>query len=532
MKDPNDYQIWEKYALDSMKVSSPIFSGIAALLLALGVASKTNPTIGIGVAVTGLSVSYSRSMKVGKQHDFMLEHQSYCLSLDETLLKEYIRCYGEEHTKAEIQSAIEMGVSVSIACQEFSDGDWDKRVKRIAPALISPQANSTQNPSQPGASVRDIPLSIQTQNVTEYIPQSKREWSIDDMVSEVDNRLILGLKGSGKSVLVGKMLEIVRSKFPGKRIFVIDPKADPNERDIYRFANEVHSGNIGEMNPAEGLKFIKDGFDKYMKHPEPGLLILDEAIMIGGCMSDNKSNYLESKLRYVVAGGDSRGLNCWLISQSPMLTDLGLKTGVSSQLNLTIITTKNSLPNIKAWSGGSLMNGVIVEDALPAIDTCLIPKGRAILAGGFWYPMPIIETTWNRDDRTMNPVSNPLNPPEPVGIASNSLNPVSNVNPISNPISNPVEPNLEPNDREILERAFKLGSVEPSLDNALLEFFSCAKNLVPKSVRELRKIRSIASTGASPEQVKERLDYLTANGRLIQKEKGWILPEWNIEDLN
>jgi hypothetical protein len=74
-------------------------------------------------------------MKVGKQHDFILEHQSYCLSLDETLLREYIRCYGEEHTKAEIQSAIEMGISVSIACQEFNDGNWDKRVKRIAPEI-------------------------------------------------------------------------------------------------------------------------------------------------------------------------------------------------------------------------------------------------------------------------------------------------------------------------------------------------------------------------------------------------------------
>jgi hypothetical protein len=46
MKDSNDYQVWEKYALDSLKVSSPIFSGIAALLLALAVASKTNPLSG------------------------------------------------------------------------------------------------------------------------------------------------------------------------------------------------------------------------------------------------------------------------------------------------------------------------------------------------------------------------------------------------------------------------------------------------------------------------------------------------------
>jgi hypothetical protein len=475
-------------------------------------------------------MAISRSSRSAKQYDSIRKYGCYSISLDETLLAEYIRANGLEHTKAEIIWAQEQDLLISEACENLIDGTTEAMPKRLPPNLISVQ----NIPAQVPAAI--VPLSPQVvtiqPNITEYIPQSKREWSIEDMVSEIDNRLILGLKGSGKSVLVGKMLEIVRSKFPDKRIFVIDPKSDPLERDIYRFADEVHSGNIGEMTPIEGLKFIKDGFDKYIKHSTPGLLILDEAIMIGGCMTDNKSNYLESKLRYLVAGGDSRGLNCWLISQSPMLTDLGLKTGVSSQLNLTIITTKHSLPNIKAWSGGSLMNGVVVEDALPAIDACLIPKGRAILAGGTWYPMPVIETTWNRDDRTMNPVSNTVNPLEPIGITSNPVNPVSN----QNPVLNLTEPNLEPSDRDILERAFNLEptepELEPTLDIALLEFFSSAKNLVPKSVREIRKIRSIASIGASPEEVKERLDYLTANGQLVQKDKGWILPSWSVEDLN
>jgi hypothetical protein len=511
MKDPNDYKIWEKYALDSLKVSSPIFSGIAALLLALGVASKTNPTIGIGVAVTGLSLSYTRSMKVGKQHDFMLENQSYCLSLDETLLREYILCYGSEHTKAEIQSAIEMGINVSIACQEFVDGDWDKRVKRI-PAVLR-QATAIND-----ATYREV-THIAAEgnlapNITQYIPQSQREWSIDMMLPEVDNRLILGLKGSGKSVLVGKMLEIVRSKFPHKRIFVIDPKADPNEIEIYCHADEIHRGNIGEMSQDEGLKFIKDGFDKYIKHPEPGLLILDEAIMIGGCMSDNKSNYLESKLRYIVAGGDSRGLNCWLVSQSPMLTDLGLKTGVSSQLNLTIITTKHSLPNIKTWSSGSLMNGVVVEDAIPAIDACLIPKGRAILAGGTWYPMPVIEVNWNRDLRQMNPTDSPK--------ADAKAEPTADA-------------------RQMLENLYKLEAPTAAataeiralvIDNALVGFFQGARNLTPKAVRDCLKANRISNTKATSEEILDRLEYLAANGILVKTDEGYILPSWGNEDLN
>jgi hypothetical protein len=516
---------WEKTSLDSVPDTHPVLPLIASLLLGVAVLAGTSSApAGLCSAGLGVSMAISRSTRSAKQYDSIRKYGCYSISLDETLLAEYIRANGLEHTKAEIVWAQEQDLLISEACENLIDGTTEAMPQRLPPQVPIKSTLSPVSPindtihHQPSQSP---PISqISPTNVTEYVPQSKQEWSIEDMVSEIDNRLILGLKGSGKSVLVGKMLEIVRSKFPSKRIFVIDPKADPNERDIYRFADEVHSGNIGEMTPTEGLKFIKDGFDEYIKHPEPGLLILDEAIMIGGCMTDNKSNYLESKLRYVVAGGDSRGLNCWLVSQSPMLTDLGLKTGVSSQLNLTIITTKHSLPNIKAWSGGSLMNGVVVEDALPAIDACLIPKGRAILSGGTWHPMPVIETTWNRDLRQMNPTDSPKAEPTAV----------------------PTAPKADA--RQMLENLYKLedttasATAEPTagiseaLELALVDFFQGARNLTPKAVRDCRKANRIASLKATNEEILSCLESLTANGTLTKTNEGYILPSWNVEDFN
>jgi hypothetical protein len=475
-------------------------------------------------------------MRSAKQYDSIRKYGCYSISLDETLLAEYIRANGLEHTKAEIVWAQEQDLLISEACENLIDGTTEAMPKRLPPQVpikstVSPVSPINDIiPPQPSQSA--IISQISPTNVTEYIPQSKREWSIDEMVSEIDNRLILGLKGSGKSVLVGKMLEIVRSKFPDKRIFVIDPKSDPLERDIYRFADEVHSGNIGEMTPIEGLKFIKDGFDKYIKHSTPGLLILDEAIMIGGCMTDNKSNYLESKLRYLVAGGDSRGLNCWLISQSPMLTDLGLKTGVSSQLNLTIITTKHSLPNIKAWSGGSLMNGVVVEDALPAIDACLIPKGRAILSGGTWHPMPVIETTWNRDDRAMNPTASVVLTPDSLADASATVadSPIRGTDAADAPADT-----VSMQNRIVSELNRDVsGTSSDGVDSAsaINNFFDAVKNRKPKTLREIAASSRIKSTGASIEDIQRKLDYFVAEGFLISTEKGYISTDWELDDLN
>lgn len=543
--------VWEKTSLDSVADTHPVLPLIASLLLGIGVLASTSSLPAASCsALMGCSMSISRAMRSAKQYDSIRKYGCYSISLDETLLAEYIRVNGMGHTKAEIIWAQESGLMVSEACENLIDGTTDAIPKRLSPEEIMDDNSTLSRPIAQQLPVELFPstsLSVSTfptANISTHIPQSQKGWEIADMVSDIDNRLILGLKGSGKTVLVGKMLELVRQKFPDKRIFVIDPKADQNERDIYRFADDVYSGNIGEMTKEEGLQFIQEGFKRYINHDQPGLLIVDEAIMIGGCMSDNKSNFLESKLRYVVAGGDSRGLNCWLISQSPMLADLGLKTGVSSQLNLTIIATKSSLPNIKAWSNGSLMAGVVVEDALPAIANCLIPKGRAVLSGGFWYPMPVIETMWNRDERVMNPVVNPhpidpnpseptIIPPEPIDIPLNPLEPnYYDTEPIVcdrvslNPIENPEEPS-KPSDKGMLERMFMMESFdEPTIDNILITYFYSAKNHVPKTVRELRKIRSIAGTGASPELVKQRLDKLTEDGKLIQKDKGWVLPGW------
>jgi hypothetical protein len=225
-----------------------------------------------------------------------------------------------------------------------------------------------------------------------------------------------------------------------------------------------------------------------------------------------------------------------------------------------MIVRQKNISLVKGWVKYDLTKMIKFEDAVSNCEDS--PVKRAVYYRDSWYPMPVMENYSGYDRETnnwiqgtnpnpieptkvepqdspsnpvnphLNPSLNPVNPPEPIDTALNPVNPRLNLNPILNPL----EPISEPSEREMLERVYNLEPIsepsEPNLDDLLVNVFLSAKNLVPKTVREIRKIRSIANTGASPEQVKERLDYLTLKGELIQMGKGWVLPAWGIEDLN
>jgi hypothetical protein len=385
--------------------------------------------------------------------------------------------------------------------------------------VIKPEQGSNQSQPtnlNPFASPQNVARTV-ADRATIYVPESKKPWSIETMVSEIDNRLILGLKGSGKTVVVSEMIRIVRSRYPDKRVFAIDPKADPKEVDLYSLATEVHRGNIGEMTPAEALKFIEEGYEKYINHPEPGLLIIDECIMVGGTMTDNKSSYLESKLRYIVAGGDSRNLNVWLIAQSPMLKDLGLTTGVATQLNKTIIATAESLPNIRAWGNGVLMTGIVIDDALIAIKVSPIPKGRAIYNCG-WHPMPIITTQFNRDERRVNPSDVPthdLKTPQNIDPA-HDLSDARRRNAGFDAV-----PTHDPTDSDARSDV---------LTEAILAYFAALPTHEPRPIEMIRGSRRMTNIKAGTVEIQAILDKLLQSMDLILTDGGYLSRLWQSED--
>lgn len=525
---------WTSIAMDACDGGHPVLPLIVSCLLGLGTLYFSRLIVP-SICVTGFASTQvlTKSRKQGAQFDAVTSGELSSIPLNAMQLRRYIADVGVDEVMVEINMAIEMDLLISDACQELLDKSGDAAVVSQSQSVDVNVAEHPQSVErtviQPqNSGLAKHPRSVATvisggnpRSAEVYIPESQKPWSLEDMVTETDNRLILGLKGSGKTVVVSKMIEIVRARFPDKRVFAIDPKADPNELDLYNLATEVHRGNIGEMSPADALKFIEDGYNLYINHPEPGLLIIDECIMVGGAMTDNKSNYLESKLRYIVAGGDSRGLNVWLIAQSPMLTDLGLKTGVATQLNKTIVATAESLPNIRVWGkNGSLMAGVDIEAAIPCIKASPIPKGRAIYYCG-WHPMPIIETQYNRDERRVNAVAlaeeNSENGQNAGVNAAAAPTQWVSATATATSVNADVPPPPPALTRE-------------SLTALVLEYFAAADKLTPKSIKNIRDGSRVRDSKATVEQVAAVLGDLLQSKDLTLTDGGYVSPLWQSED--
>jgi hypothetical protein len=504
-------EYWKEVSLDGNDPCHPILPMIASLLLGVGVLSQTSSLPAAGcISALGIKLSMERAYKAAKQFDSIWEDEFLSVSLNQDQLAEYISDYGLEFTLAELRQAKAKQILLSEAAEKLlKEGSIEIIEKMPVPtgAIIAPvqQANHS--------------------NQTIYLPTSQRTWTLDQLVTETDNRLILGLKGSGKTVVVSEMIKLVRSKFPTKRVFVIDPKADPNEIDLYSFASEVYRGNIGEMSPTDALEFIEEGYERYINHSEPGLLVIDECIMVGGAMSDNRSNYLESKLRYIIAGGDSRNLNVWLIAQSPMLKDLGLTTGVASQLNKTIIATIESLPNIRAWGNGVLMKGVEVDDAIPCIKSSPIPKGRAIYCGG-WYSMPLIETKYNRDERKLNAALSQQETPQDCRVDGENSENAANSDVSTH--SNATHSNAKHDQNLYTPTTAVNAQATLEIDDLILDYFAAVKLPQPKSLRDIKYSSRVRSSDASDLAIQSALDRLVLSGSLIECGGLWSFPDWTL----
>lgn len=171
---------WEKTSLDSVPDTHPVLPLIASLLLGVAVLAGTSSAPAAACSAgLGVSMAISRSTRSAKQYDSIRKYGCYSISLDETLLAEYIRANGLEHTKAEIIWAQEQDLLISEACENLIDGTTEAMPQRLPPQVPGLPKSAPIVPPSAHTVPTQVPTTDTNPNVTKYIPQSKREWSIE-----------------------------------------------------------------------------------------------------------------------------------------------------------------------------------------------------------------------------------------------------------------------------------------------------------------------------------------------------------------
>jgi hypothetical protein len=147
---------------------------------------------------------------------------------------------------------------------------------------------------------------------------------------DLRSAIIVGQPRSGKGFAVAHALRHAKVHHPALGIWVIDPKADPQEQAYWDCCDRVLAQPLSAFptgaEVGEWMRQVDAFIEAFKAAPGPKLLILDEAL---GVKEVTKKWFkgLMAGFNYLCSTGASRGCYGWLLSQTPNADDFGISGG-------------------------------------------------------------------------------------------------------------------------------------------------------------------------------------------------------------
>ncbi|WP_238360570.1 hypothetical protein [Iningainema tapete] len=385
-KDPEE---WSKIAFRKTTDDGLQFKIIGGLVVAGMAAAAVNPVTGLLVAVWTVWNSFSKVKEIGRSQAAIRDYGCVAHMLDDNEFRDYVRQVraeqGEEALQEELRFAVENGLEISDTALDYLEINQSKNMKTDSYTL--------QNNIY-------VPKTL-TQSSDHKVDNSIN--IIDCITNRIGNLILIGTPGSGKGMLLANAIRAAKSKHPDLKIFVIDPKADPQESGYFDGAADVVKRFPCERaHPEDVADWLEKCFNEYYEYHavhKRVLLILDEGTLAGSKAKEAKSSVVKNTVLSLASAGDSQGKNIWITSLSPFIGDLGINLNASSQL--TAIAILKDVGVLKQWSRASVIEKAEAPQLQALIDES--PCQRAVYYGGTgkWYAMPTLHnySAFDRDNR-------------------------------------------------------------------------------------------------------------------------------------
>jgi hypothetical protein len=379
-KDPEEWSSIAYQRVGQNNLQAHVFGGFA---LAATVAVMSTPITGALVAAYVLWTAVEKGRSQARNFD-AVDKGAIAHVLDDSEFRAYARQIGDKKLQEELSYAVAEGYSISDTATDYLESTNPEVLNETPRNVFAP----TQSTDSSTFSV-DNSINI-----------------VEQLTNRVGNALIIGTPGSGKGMLLANCIRAAKTKHPDLKVFVIDPKADPDEQGYWEGAADVLKSYACERaEPGMVVTFLEKSFKEYYEYWEMHkrvLLILDEGTLIGSKAKSAKSDAVKNFVIAIASAGDSQGRNIWLTSLSPFVGDLGINLNASSQLTAVAIVREVGV--LRQWSKAST-----IEKAEPMTIQALIDESecnRAVYSGvtGQWHSMPMLHnySAKNRDERKPN----------------------------------------------------------------------------------------------------------------------------------
>jgi hypothetical protein len=387
---------WSMVALNHTQENHLQWNVIGGIVLAALAASTGSMLTGGLLAVYFFWDSWKKATEIQRNQAAIVDFGCIAQALEGDSFVDYVRQVGVEGVLAELQFAAERNLPMSNSAADFFED---------CPLPVVPVEQPPTPPALKSAAVSQI---------DDFDPTKEGEIDIVGEMSEhVTNTLIIGVAGSGKGMLVSNALRAAKGKHPDLKVFVIDPKADPNECGYFDGVADVVKRFPCENQPDEiVVGWLEKCFDEYyefVKKYGRTLLFLDEGSTAGGAAERIKSTLIQSKVSSISGLGDSTGKNIWIAARAPFVGGLGIKLSVSSEMTTIAIVCETNLGTFKQWSRSSILEKISLDKLTILVENS--PAKRAVYFGktGVWYSMPRLKnySSFDRDTRNYLPGSQP-----------------------------------------------------------------------------------------------------------------------------
>lgn len=476
-------------AMDSCEIT-PVFIVGSMVAGCIALAASGHWLVAGGVTAAGVYLAEKRHLGTLANARYAIDYGAAPVALKgEKQLREYSDHMGQQATAEQLLQAARSGVNLNRAALNFLDEfygeDLDKLLDQplqereaklfhtIEPIILSPNGNAATGATSEALPVVDV---------------------ADRMGQNLKPTIIAAMPRTGKGILVAHGWRAAKKYHPELKVYVIDPKAHPDESGYWDGCDRVLAIRFDQVpkNCPDTIAAIESFIQEWRDDPAAKkLLIFDEQVLTEAKLPKWYKEYAIPLIKSEGSAGETFHRYIWVVMPSPLATDIGLSGGNRSVYIHCALATNRSTDgmNPKAW-----MNSAKASQFIPSIPPAgqfeASPRGTLCYSSllGEWvalpeYPVPA--------PRQFGPPPPPKVAQQPVQVSENLFQPIQPPQVSENlcqPIPNP--PELQPPSPQKVETALE----------------AAAKEL-------------IAKLKASPEPLKEQYKEIKTNIQQLVKDK-------------
>lgn len=387
-------QEWSQEAYRVTSSNNLQFHVIGGLIISVLVAGATTPVTGGLIAAYTLWTAWKRSDDIQRNQSAIIDAGCIAQVLEGDNFQDYLAQCGHNSVMIELSYAKQRGLTLS------NDAiDYLEALPEVTPV------KSTAIGAEAGIN-RASRATNQTVIET-YNPLGNSQIDIvGEMTNRIQNIFSVGQGGTGKGMLLSNACRAIKTKHPGKKIFLVNGKDDPKEYGYFAGVVDVekrlHCETAKPQTVAAWFEASIAEYDDFAAQNNGGLLVIDEGTIIGRKLKDAKSNALDDKIIGITSCGGSTGKNIWVFVQTPFAGGSGSTLSAISQMISIVLVRGDAIGVLEQWKRSALFSKFNKSEVTELANNS--DCNRAVYWGGSanWYSMPKLanHSAYDRDTET------------------------------------------------------------------------------------------------------------------------------------